>query len=67
MHNIIRDTQTGRFASFDTYNRSHSHGGTRYEVQTVGAPPEDEPDEPDFFDDDFTPYDLEFGVDYGEE
>lgn len=66
MQTIIRDTHTGRFASFETYNRSHAQGGTRYQSQLIGEPPEDEEDYGGF-DDDFTPYDLEFGVDYGEE
>jgi hypothetical protein len=64
MQTIIRDTVTGRFASFETFNRSHAQGGTRYETQLIGPPP-DVDEEP--IEDDFEPYDIEFGVDYGED
>jgi hypothetical protein len=53
-----RDSDTGRFASKATYNRSVSHGGTRFEREVVGSRGETMPEaeEVDYgygFDDDF--------------
>lgn len=49
-YKVIRDSVTGRFASRATFNRSVSHGGTRYKEQVItkgdtggiGEPPFDE-------------------------
>lgn len=42
-----RDTDTGRFVAESTYNRSVSHGGTRYEPVDfpTAAPPEPPPED----------------------
>ena len=40
-----RDTQTGRFASRDTWQRSKAHGGTRYKRQFFEPSPRETAEE----------------------
>ncbi|PWT73850.1 MAG: hypothetical protein C5B59_12360 [Bacteroidetes bacterium] len=44
-----RDSETGRFVSEETFNRSTSHGGTRYYEVPEAAPPKPPEDVPEEF------------------
>lgn len=67
-----RDTETGRYVSRETWNRSHAHGGDRFKRERVPLPskrpkklPAPEAIEKEIArEEEFEEYDIEFGVDY---